>query len=115
MKVLRSTLDGGEDEVTLPSPCAAGIYTSDNLIPLVATIFEASDIPLERMSGFVSEFGRRFYGFAAKPEDEVVIRRVEEGKVIKKAYQFERDGDAGREYVVPFMAGEKLNWEIVEA
>ncbi|CAH7688977.1 hypothetical protein BY996DRAFT_6431673 [Phakopsora pachyrhizi] len=62
--------------------CAAGIYTSINLIPLLATIFESalpppmatsnltkyfqdrrklSPIPLSRFNDFVSKFGRRFY------------------------------------------------------
>jgi dihydroorotase len=114
MTVSRSSVDGVEDEVTLPSPCAAGIYTSPDLIPLVATVFESSGIPLERMAGFVSTFGRAFYGVPAKEEDEVTLRRVEGGKEVKKAWAYERDGGAGREWIVPFMAGQKLGWEIVE-
>ncbi|KAM0793457.1 hypothetical protein ACM66B_000900 [Microbotryomycetes sp. NB124-2] len=112
MKVTRASLDGTEDEVTLPSPCAAGIYTSANLIPLVATVFEQSQIPLDKLAGFVSEFGRRFYKVPAKPEHEVTLRRTEKPSVIPKAFAYEKE-DGQREYVVPFMAGERLDWEIV--
>ncbi|KAK4700694.1 hypothetical protein P7C70_g5548, partial [Phenoliferia sp. Uapishka_3] len=101
---------GEREEVTLPSGCAAGIYTSADLVPLVATIFESSAIPLECLAGFVSTFGRDFYGYRARAGDEVVLKRVEAGKVIEMAYGFDRP--QGREWVVPFMAGEKLGWEI---
>ena len=96
--------------MTLPTGCAAGIYTSPHLVPLVAHVFEASAIPLERLAGFCSEYGRRFYGVPAKPEDAVVLRRVGGGREVPKTYAFEREG--GKEYVIPFMAGEKINWEI---
>lgn len=102
----------GKDEVTLPSPCAAGIYTSAELIPQLATIFESSGIPLERLAGFASTFGRNFYGVPAKEGDEVTLRRVE-GKVIETAYAYETA--EGKKWIVPFLAGEKLGWEIVES
>lgn len=101
----------GKEEITLPSGCAAGIYTSPTLLPLLATIFETSNIPIENLVGFASTFGRSFYGYPAKKEDEVVLRRVEGGKFVEKAYAYERE--EGREWIVPFMAGEKLGWEIV--
>ncbi|SCV68582.1 BQ2448_703 [Microbotryum intermedium] len=104
-------IDGVEgQEIVLPSPCAAGIYTQADLIPLVATIFEKAEIPLERMEGYVSEFGRRFYRIPAKKGEEVELRRVE-GKKVEKAFGFE--GEKCREFVVPFMAGEELGWELV--
>ncbi|GAA5889890.1 hypothetical protein JCM5296_003641 [Sporobolomyces johnsonii] len=99
------------EEVTLPSPCAAGIYTSSHLIPLTAEIFERADIPLERMEGFCSRFGREFYGFPAKEGDEVTIRRVEGGKKVDKAFKYEKEGQ-GDEWVIPFLAGESIGWEI---
>lgn len=102
----------GKDEVTLPSPCAAGIYTSAELIPQLATIFESSGIPLERLAGFASTFGRKFYGVPAKEGDEVTLRRVE-GKVVETAYGYETA--EGKKWIVPFLAGEKLGWEIVWA
>ena len=101
----------GEEEITLPTGCAAGIYTQPHLVPLVAHVFEASGIPLERMAGFCSEHGRRFYGVPAKEEDAVVLRRVTGGKDVPKTYAFKKEAGQ-KEYVIPFMAGEKLDWEI---
>ncbi|GAA5831220.1 hypothetical protein JCM3766R1_002971 [Sporobolomyces carnicolor] len=100
-------------EVTLPSPCAAGIYTSSNLIPLTAEIFERSKIPLERLQGFVSEFGRAFYRVPAQKGDEVTIQRVG-GVQVEKVWAYEKDGAerSGNEYVIPFLAGEQIGWEI---
>lgn len=113
LSVAASTTGSGEDEVTLPSGCAAGIYTSADLIPLVATVFETSGIPLDCLAGFVSTFGRAFYGYPARQGDDVVLRRVAGGKLVPTAYEFERP--QGREWIVPFMAGEKLGWEVDRA
>ncbi|GAA5915740.1 hypothetical protein JCM8208_005656 [Rhodotorula glutinis] len=106
------TSDGEEarDEVTLPSPCAAGIYTGANLVPLTAEIFERSGIPLDRLEGFVSTHGRAFYGFPAREGDDVVLRRVE-GKTVDKAYGYKTD-QGEDEWVIPFLAGEEIRWEI---
>ena len=87
------------DEVTLPSPCAAGIYTSSNLVPLTAELFERAQIPLERLEG-------------------VTIRRTtagggEGGKVVDKAFRFKTDKGED-EFVIPFLAGERIGWEIAE-
>lgn len=112
LSVAPSLGPNAEEEVTLPSPCAAGIYTSPHLLPLLATIFEKGDIPLERLEGFASGFGRKFYGYPAeKGIGEVVLRRVDGGRVVEKAYGF-GEGE-GREWVVPFLAGEQIGWEIV--
>ncbi|GAA6025976.1 hypothetical protein JCM11491_006407 [Sporobolomyces phaffii] len=103
------------EEVTLPSPCAAGIYTSANLIPLTAEIFDRSRIPLDRLEGFVSTFGRAFYRVPAKAGDEVTIRRTPDraGAEVEKVWAYEQDGDRrDREFVIPFLAGEKIGWEI---
>ena len=96
--------------MTLPSPCAAGIYTGANLVPLTAEIFERSGIPLERLEGFVSTHGRAFYGFPAREGDEVVLRRVE-GRTVDKAYAYKTDKGED-EWVIPFLAGEEIRWEV---
>ncbi|KPV78358.1 uncharacterized protein RHOBADRAFT_33026 [Rhodotorula graminis WP1] len=96
--------------VTLPSPCAAGIYTGANLVPLTAEIFERSGIPVDRLEGFVSTHGRQFYGFPARDGDEVVLRRVE-GRTVDKAYGYKTDKGED-EWVIPFLAGEEIRWEI---
>ncbi|GAA5857042.1 hypothetical protein JCM8547_007928 [Rhodosporidiobolus lusitaniae] len=101
-----------KEEITLPSPCAAGIYTSQNLIPLTAELFEQAQIPLENLVGFCSAHGRKFYGFPAPEGQEVTIRRVE-GKRVEKAFRYEKEGQ-GEEFVIPFLAGEKIGWEIAK-
>lgn len=117
LHVTQVQVEGGElvEEVVLPSPCAAGIYTSSNLIPLTAEIFERSGIPLERLSGFVSDFGRSFYRVAARPGQEVTIARTtgRGGREVEKVWSYDQDGSHEKEYVIPFLAGEKIGWEIV--
>ncbi|GAA5826976.1 hypothetical protein JCM11251_002188 [Rhodosporidiobolus azoricus] len=114
LHVAQVTAEDGSstEEITLPSPCAAGIYTSQNLIPLTAEIFEQANIPLSCLEGFCSSFGRKFYGFPAKEGEEVTIKRVE-GHKVPKAFGYEKEGQ-GQEYVIPFMAGEKIGWEITK-
>ncbi|GAA5972293.1 hypothetical protein JCM11641_002395 [Rhodosporidiobolus odoratus] len=107
---IKSADGTSSEEITLPSPCAAGIYTSQNLIPLTAEIFERSQIPLERLQGFCSEFGRAFYGFPAPEGEQVTIVRTE-GKAVDKAFRYEKEGE-GEEYVIPFLAGEQIGWQI---
>jgi dihydroorotase len=112
-----TALDGegvgeGEDG---PSPCAAGIYTSAVLIPLVAHILDSFGA-LSQLENFVSTNGRRFYGVEAKKGDHVVLRRVDVGSVDAKTVPgyFKKEGSDGSIVdVVPFMAGQKLGWEIV--
>jgi dihydroorotase len=89
--------------------CAAGVYTSPILIPLVATLLEGFGA-LDKLQGFVSDNGRRFYGVEAKPADQVTLRRIESGK--GKPVPGLLRGEGGIE-VVPFWAGKELGWEIV--
>ncbi|GAA5950884.1 hypothetical protein JCM3765_004619 [Sporobolomyces pararoseus] len=114
LQVTQIVTEGGEtkEEISLPSPCAAGIYTSSNLIPLTAEIFERSGIPLDKLQGFVSKFGRDFYKSLAKPEQSIQIKRVTSGKKVEKVWSYEKE-DGDKEYVIPFLAGEKIGWEIV--
>ncbi len=110
-----SALDGegvGEGEEG-PIPCAAGVYTSAVLIPMVTHILESFGA-LDQLENFVSKNGRKFYGVEAKKGDEVVLRKVEgvEAKTVPGYYK--KEGSDGTIVdVVPFMAGQKLGWEIV--
>ena len=84
------------------------------MIPLTAEIFERSGIPLDCLEGFCSTFGRDFYKVPNEEEgDQVTLRRVVEGRMVERVWSFEKDGE-GEEYVIPFLAGEKIGWEIVE-
>jgi dihydroorotase len=93
-----------------PSPCAAGVYTSPILIPLVATLLEGFGA-LDKLEGFVSGHGRKFYGVPAKEGDGLRLRRVEKG--LGKRVPSVLRGDGGVE-VVPFWAGKELGWEIAQ-
>jgi len=97
---------------TPQSPCAAGIYTSPILLPLVVQLLEEFGA-LERVEGFASTFGRAFYGREVGATREgagrVVLRKVEgEGRKVDERWVL------GEESVVPFWAGKELKWEIVE-
>jgi dihydroorotase len=90
-----------------PQPCAAGVYTSPILLPLLANTFEKLGA-LDKLAGFASTNGRAFYGMQ-REGDSVKLRRVENGGKVPAFYKSaERGVD-----VVPFMAGEALGWEIV--
>ena len=89
-----------------PSPCAAGVYTSPILVPLVATLLESFGA-LDKLEGYVSGYGRKFYGVPAEKGQEVTLRRTK-GKKVPSVLRGQ-----GTE-VVPFWAGKELDWEIVQ-
>ncbi|KDN46459.1 putative dihydroorotase [Tilletiaria anomala UBC 951] len=128
---LPSATTHGSVPAAAQSACAAGVYTSAILLPLCATLLESFGA-LDKLNGFVSTNGRRFYGDAlgkntAAPgetqpaKDVVVLRRVksegEEGKVpgayVLEGHQDMQDSDKEKVSVVPFWAGKQLGWAIV--
>ncbi|CAL1700564.1 unnamed protein product [Somion occarium] len=95
------------DRKSVSSPkqaCAAGVYTSPILLPLVATLLESFGA-LDKLEHFVSGFGRAFYGRPAA--DERVTLRKTLHKFVEDSWAL---GDAT---VVPFWAGKQIGWEIV--
>lgn len=63
---------------------------------------------LDKLEGFVSGHGRKFYGVQAKEGVELRLRRTgKEGGVVPGVIR----GDGVE--VVPFWAGQQLGWEIV--
>ncbi|KAK7061493.1 Dihydroorotase [Favolaschia claudopus] len=89
--------------------CAAGIYTSPILLPLMAHLLESFGA-LDKLEGFVSNFGRRFYHQELSTENaENVILRPVGACNVEKEYHAEEQG------VVPFWAGKELHWEIVRS
>ncbi|KAF4619910.1 hypothetical protein D9613_005534 [Agrocybe pediades] len=90
--------------------CAAGVYTSPILLPLVAHLLESFGA-LDKLEGFVSKNGRAFY---KKPLDSqhqgriVTLRKTQVGKLVDEKYVL------GSESLVPFWAGKEINWEIAE-
>ena len=94
-------------EESEPSPCAAGVYTSPILVPLVATLLESFGA-LDQLEGYVSGHGRKFYGVPAQAGEEVTLRRASGEHKVQGLIR----GPGGIE-VVPFWAGKPLGWEIV--
>lgn len=95
------------EEFGEPVGCAAGVYTSVNLVPLVATFLESFGA-LDKLQGFVSDHGREFYGVPAKEGQNVTLRRTSEGGA-KVPGLLKGEGAE----VVPFWAGKALAWEIL--
>ena len=84
--------------------CAAGVYTSPILLPLVATLLESFGA-LDKLENFVSGFGRKFYGVETT-EGKVTLQKVT-NRIVEHSWSL---GDAS---VVPFWAGKEIGWEIV--
>jgi dihydroorotase len=80
----------------------AGIYTAHAAIELYAIAFEEAGA-LDKLEGFASEFGARFYGL---PPSEDTITLVREDWKVPPTLPF------GAEQLVPLRAGEILPWKL---
>ena len=80
----------------------AGIYTAHAAIELYAEAFAAAGA-LDRLAGFASEFGPRFYGL---PVSDERLRLVEAAWEVPASYPL------GDDVVVPLRAGEVVRWRI---
>jgi len=78
---------------------ACGAFTAPILPQLLAEIFENAG-KLDKLEDFTSRFGAEFYGL---PLNEGKIKLVKKDWIIPEQY-----GD-----VVPFMAGQKLQWQLL--
>lgn len=103
------------------------------LVPLCATLLERFGA-LHSLEGYVSTHGRKFYGYPVPEGQNLRLRRVKadvegteqesakkEGKngwvpqiYVHPASENVADTDKGKLQVVPFMAGQRLDWEIVQ-
>ena len=100
-------------------PCAAGIYTSPILLPLVAHLLESFSA-LERLTTFASENGRAFYRILPRTtlveaDDGSVDERTPVTSLRRARRTIENVYIMGEQSVVPFWAGQDLNWEIVQS
>lgn len=96
--------------------CAAGIYTSPILIPLCATLLDSFGA-LDNLQAYTSTHARAFYRLDAANASPVKLRRQESlisESFTLDAHQSMQDGAAGKIQVVPFWAGRKLAFTIVE-
>jgi dihydroorotase len=80
----------------------AGVYTGHAALELYAVAFEEAHA-LDRLEGFASLFGARFYGLPANQET-VTLERKEWSVPQRLAF--------GGEELVPLRAGEKLPWKL---
>ena len=81
----------------------AGIFNAPYALESYAAVFEAEGA-LDKLEGFASEHGPRFYGLPLN-EGAVTLERVE-----REVPQRLEHGDIA---IVPFHAGERLGWRMV--
>jgi dihydroorotase len=81
----------------------AGIYTAHAAIELYATAFEEAGA-LERLEGFASVFGPRFYGL---PVNEERITLIREEWTVPERLPF------GADELIPLRAGETVPWKLL--
>ena len=84
----------------------AGCYSAWSAIELYAEVFEQLGV-IERLEGFASEFGPDFYGL---PRNQGTITLVKQQWQVPEEVQLP-DGTA----MVPFFAGQTLNWKLENA
>lgn len=80
----------------------AGCFTAPHCLPLLADFFECNNA-LDRLEPFVSEYGAKFYGLPLN-EGHTSLKR--EPWQIPPMYRNHQHS------VVPFMAGETVNWRV---
>lgn len=80
----------------------AGVFNAPSSLPAYATVFEEMDA-LRFFEAFCSENGPRFYGL---PLNEGTVRLVREPWTVPESVQL------GDDTLVPFLAGETLNWRV---
>ena len=86
------------------SPCGcAGIFSAPVALESYAKVFDEEGA-LERLEGFASEHGPRFYGLPLN-EGTVTLER--------RAWTVPELVEAGALRIRPFHAGEKLDWRLV--
>ncbi|QLG71645.1 hypothetical protein HG535_0B06910 [Zygotorulaspora mrakii] len=85
----------------------AGVFSQSLAIPYIAQIFEHENA-LDKLRGFASEFGLRFYNVQEaqlRSKDEAILYRKDQ---VVPLIITSRDGIE----IAPFKAGDKLNWSV---
>jgi len=85
----------------------AGIFCAPHALESYATAFDQENA-LDKLEGFASEFGPRFYGL---PPNEGSITLVREPQTVPERLQL-ADGSGEPVELVPFHAGETIPWRI---
>ncbi|WP_019673709.1 dihydroorotase [Psychrobacter lutiphocae] len=79
----------------------AGCYSAPIALPLYATAFDSVG-KIERLEGFASQFGAKFYGLPINKEKVTLVNRPMQ---IPTSYSYMQQQD-----VTPLMAGDTLPW-----
>ncbi len=102
-KFFLGTDSAPHSQASKESACGcAGIYTAHAALPLYAEIF-AQQNALDKLEAFASINGARFYGL---PINKNKIR------LIKKSWQVPQTLNFGDQPLIPFAAGQHLQWMI---
>ena len=88
----------------------AGCYTAPFALELYAEAFAKADA-LDKLEAFASFYGADFYGL---PRNQDTITLSEEPQTIPKAYPCQSEGEGAAPMLIPFRAGETLNWSLVD-
>ncbi|QKJ86746.1 Dihydroorotase [Paramixta manurensis] len=83
----------------------AGVFNAPTALPAYATVFEEMNA-LQHFEAFCSENGPRFYGL---PLNQGTL------KLVRTPWTVEESIRIGEETLVPFLAGETLNWQVATA
>jgi len=83
----------------------AGIYTAPAAIELYAEAFEQADA-LDKLEGFASFYGADFYRLS-RNTDTITLR--------KQAWTMPESLSFGEVQIIPFRAGELIDWQVVSA
>ena len=81
----------------------AGIYSAPCAIELYAEVFESAGC-LDKLEGFASKFGARFYGL---PENTDTIKLVKQDWTVSESLPF-ADSE-----IIPLRAGELCHWKMI--
>ena len=98
------------------SHCSAGVFTAPIALQLLAQLFEKNN-SLENLQKFVSDNAREIYSLSTESfsslnlEKKDKIRSIPEKIITLEKKEFIIPKKYGE--VVPFMAGEKINWSII--
>ncbi|AIN18824.1 dihydroorotase, homodimeric type [Yersinia rochesterensis] len=80
----------------------AGVFNAPSALSAYATVFEEMNA-LEHLEAFCSLNGPRFYGL---PVNEDFV------ELVRKPFQQPEDITLGNESIIPFLAGQTLNWSV---
>jgi dihydroorotase len=81
----------------------AGVFSAPHAIELYAQVFDNANA-LEKLEGFSSKFGADFYQL---PHNSEKVTLIKKDWSVPKTHQF------GGTNIVPFMAEQTLNWQLV--